>query len=82
MLLIYLICGLFENFSLVLLFIFSYLAEAFIQSDLQMRTIEAIKTNKRATIRKCYISIVLYFNFSKKHAAFCPSNNKKDTFDL
>ncbi len=27
-------------------FTFSYLADAFIQSDLQMRTIEAIKTNK------------------------------------
>ncbi len=30
---------------------FSHLADAFIQSDLQMRTIEAIKTNKRATTR-------------------------------
>ncbi len=29
-------------------FTFSHLADAFIQSDLQMRTIEAIKTNKRA----------------------------------
>ncbi len=33
-------------------FTFSYLADAFIQSDLQMRKIEAIKTNKRATICK------------------------------
>ncbi len=32
---------------------FSHLADAFIQSDLQMRTIEAIKTNKRAMIYKC-----------------------------
>ncbi len=30
-----------------------------IQSDLQMRTNEAIKTNKRAMICKCYISILL-----------------------
>ncbi len=29
---------------------FSHLADAFIQSDLQMRTIEAIKTNKRAIV--------------------------------
>ncbi len=29
---------------------FSHLADAFIQSDLQTRTIEAIKTNKRAMI--------------------------------
>ncbi len=33
---------------------FTYLADAFIQSDLQMRTIEAIKTNNRAIICKCY----------------------------
>ncbi len=32
---------------------FSHLADASIQSDLQMRTIEAIKTNKRATTCKC-----------------------------
>ncbi len=35
-------------------FTFSYLADAFIQSDLQMRTMEAIKINKRAMICKCY----------------------------
>ncbi len=35
-------------------FTFSNLADAFIQSNLQMRTIEAIKTNKRATTCKCY----------------------------
>ncbi len=35
-------------------FTFSHLADAFIQSDLQMRTIEAIKINKRAMIYKCY----------------------------
>ncbi len=28
---------------------FSHLADAFIQSDLQMRTLEVIKTNKKAT---------------------------------
>ncbi len=33
---------------------FSHLADTFIQSDLQMRTIEAIKTNKRAIKCKCY----------------------------
>ncbi len=35
------------------LFTFSQLADAFISSDLQMMTIEAIKTNKRAIICKC-----------------------------
>ncbi len=33
--------------SWILTFTFSYLADAFIQSDLQMNTIEAIKINKR-----------------------------------
>ncbi len=33
-------------------FTFSHLGNAFIQSDLQMRTIEAIKTNKTATTYK------------------------------
>ncbi len=42
------------KYSLIFTFTFSHLADAFIQSDLQMRTIEAIKTNKRAMIRKCY----------------------------
>ncbi len=32
----------------------SHLADAFIQRDFQMRTIEAIKTKKRATTYKCY----------------------------
>ncbi len=31
-----------------------HLTDAFIQSDLQMRTMEAIKINKRAMICKCY----------------------------
>ncbi len=35
-------------------FTFIHLADAFIQSDLQMRTMEAIKINKRAMIYKCY----------------------------
>ncbi len=35
-------------------FTFSFLSDAFIQSDLQMRTTEAIKINKRAMIRKSY----------------------------
>ncbi len=43
-----------HNKSATALFTFSHLAEAFIQSDLQMRTMEAIKINKRAMIRKCY----------------------------
>ncbi len=33
---------------------FSHLADAFIQSDLQMRTMQAIKINKRVLICKCY----------------------------
>ncbi len=37
-----------------MLFTFSYLVEAFIQSDLQIMTIESIKTNKRAIICKSY----------------------------
>ncbi len=36
------------------IFTFSHFADAFIQSDLQMRTIEAIKTNKRETMCKRY----------------------------
>ncbi len=36
-------------------FTFSHLADAFIQSDLQMRTIEAIKTSKRATTCRCQV---------------------------
>ncbi len=40
--------------SLTNIFTFSHLADAFIQRDLQMRTMEAIKTNKRATTCKCY----------------------------
>ncbi len=36
------------------IYLFSHLADAFVQSDLQMRAIEAIKTNKRATTCKCY----------------------------
>ncbi len=40
--------------SLLLLLLFSHLADAFVQSDLQMMAIEAIKTNKRATTCKCY----------------------------
>ncbi len=35
-------------------FTFSHLADAFIQRDLQMMIIEAIKINKRAMIYKCY----------------------------
>ncbi len=31
----------------LLLLLFSHLADAFVQSDLQMRAIEAIKTNKK-----------------------------------
>ncbi len=38
----------------VFIYLFSHLADAFVQSDLQMRAIEAIKTNKRATTCKCY----------------------------
>ncbi len=42
------------NVETIFTFTFSHLADAFIQSDLQMRTTEAIKTNKRAMICKCY----------------------------
>ncbi len=34
--------------------LYLHLADTFIQSNLQMRTTEAIKTNKRAIICKCY----------------------------
>ncbi len=40
--------------EIYLFYLFSHLADAFIQIDLQMRTIEAIKTNKRATTCKYY----------------------------
>ncbi len=62
---IYFICYLFDlelvlkfqfSFVIYIIFTFCYLAEAFIQSDLQMRRIEAMKTNKRAIICKCYIT--------------------------
>ncbi len=45
------------SFVIYIIFTFCYLADAFIQRDLYMRRIEAIKTNKRAI--KCYISILL-----------------------
>ncbi len=38
------------SFVIYIILKFCYLAEAFIQNDLQMRTIEAIKLNKRAII--------------------------------
>uniref|UniRef100_A0A8C2JS13 AP-1 complex subunit gamma n=1 Tax=Cyprinus carpio TaxID=7962 RepID=A0A8C2JS13_CYPCA len=44
-------------------FTFSHLADAFIQSDLQMRTMEAIKINKRTMIYKCYNKSVFFFFF-------------------
>ncbi len=40
---------------------FSHLADNFIQSDLQMRTMEAIKINKRAMICKCYNKSQFFF---------------------
>ncbi len=43
-----------EKYLKMFTFAFSHLADAFIQSDLQMRTMEAIKINKRAMIHKCY----------------------------
>ncbi len=61
------------------LYLHCFLADTFIQSDLQMRTIE-VKINKRAMICKCYIIIVLYFSFTKTRAAFRPSNNKRTHF--
>ncbi len=39
---------------IVITTVFSYLADAFIQSDLQMSTMEAIKILKRAMILKFY----------------------------
>ncbi len=38
------------SFVIYIIIQFCYLAEAFIQNDLQMKTIEAIKINKRAII--------------------------------
>ncbi len=49
-------------------FTFSHLADVFIQSDLQMRTKEAIKINKRAITCKCYnmsqLACIIYMNFN------------------
>ncbi len=42
------------KFKMQYIYIFSNLSNVFIQSKLQMRTIEAIKTNKRAIKCKCY----------------------------
>ncbi len=39
-----------EKYLKMFTFAFSHLADAFIQSDLQMRTMEAIKINKRAVL--------------------------------
>ncbi len=39
-------------FAFYITFIFSHLADAFIQSNLEKRTTEAIKTNNRAIICK------------------------------
>ncbi len=46
-------------------FTFSHLSDAFIQSDLQMRTMEATKINKRPMICKC----IFKYNWA---AAPCP----------
>ncbi len=45
------------SFVIYIIFTFCYLADTFTQSDLQMRTIEEIKANKRAIMCKCYITI-------------------------
>ncbi len=66
-------------------FTFSYLADAFIQSDLQMRTLEAIKTNKRAYILYIYnyicvcvyLCILLAINICKKKQKTLFSTNLK-----
>ncbi len=42
------------NYAFNIYVTLNHLADAFIQSDLQMRTIEAIKINKKATTRKFY----------------------------
>ncbi len=45
------------KYILIYIYIFTlhlHLADAFIQSDLQMRAMEAIKINKRAMICRCY----------------------------
>ncbi len=47
----------FFDVLLMFTFTFSHLADAFIQRDLQMRTIEAIKTNKRATTCKLFMLV-------------------------
>ncbi len=46
---------------LIFIFTFSHLADAFIHSDLEMRTMEAIKINKRAMICECYYIIYIYY---------------------
>ncbi len=47
------------QFSFLFTYKLCYLADAFIQSDLQMRTIDATKTNKRAII--CNSAILVYY---------------------
>ncbi len=44
---------------LIFIFTFSHLADAFILSDLEMRTVEANTINKRAIICKCYYIFIL-----------------------
>ncbi len=59
-------------FTFTFTFTFSHLADSFIQSDLQMSAMEAIKINKRV-IRKCY-SITSIFNY-------IINQNKTDTIE-
>ncbi len=47
------------NVCVCVTFTFSNLADAFIQSDLQMRTIEAIKPNKRAIKSTYYCAFTI-----------------------
>ncbi len=51
------------NTNVLLILLHLRLTDAFIQSDLQMKTIEAIKTNKKATTCKCYYKCYDYYYY-------------------
>ncbi len=67
------------HYSVNITFTFSHLANTFIQSDLQMRTMEAIKINKRAMICKCYNKSQLPKRGTRSKFFFYYIINKKKT---
>ncbi len=55
-------------FDVLLMFTFSHLADSFIQSDLQMRTIEAINTNNMQAVYVSLLCSPRLHLFDEKHS--------------